>query len=246
MEGFQVRRFGIEIMNGSTSQRFSKKCNGSFRNRNFRTISRGRTTKLTYYIYIYIENQLKWKEVSHHIVLEGSHQIDFMINVLCVYSLKSVHVFFSWSSQRWFRISDSFFPRMFVGTCLTSPGSSPQKIYKPLKENTHHKSFLAVISWKNVDMFLFFVANKIIVFFLFGSFFTSFWFTPGSNMEGFFNTFCSLEIRLFLSNQPGGERPPRRNDASKVGHSILPPRDFLFGTKIPWWVKGEMGVIHSP
>lgn len=78
-----------------------------------------------------------------------------MINVLCVYSLKSVHVFFSWSSQRWFRISDSFFPRMFVGTCLTSPGSSPQKIYKPLKENTHHKSFLAVISWKNVDMFLF-------------------------------------------------------------------------------------------
>lgn len=160
MEGFQVRRFGIEIMNGSTSQRFSKKCNGSFRNRNFRTISRGRTTKLTYYIYIYIENQLKWKEVSHHIVLEGSHQIDFMINVLCVYSLKSVHVFFSWSSQRWFRISDSFFPRMFVGTCLTSPGSSPQKIYKPLKENTHHKSFLAVISWKNVDMFLFFCCQQ--------------------------------------------------------------------------------------
>lgn len=143
-----------------------------------------------------------------------------------------------------------FLTASFLG-CLLVPAWHHLDLL-PRKSTSHWRKILTTnLFWplyreKMWICFCFFVANKIIVFFLFGSFFTSFWFTPGSNMEGFFNTFCSLEIRLFLSNQPGGERPPRRNDASKVGHSILPPRDFLFGTKIPWWVKGEMGVIHSP
>ena len=94
---------------------------------------------------------------------------------------------------------------MFVGTFLTSPRSSPQKIYKPLRENAHHKSFLAVISFLMRICFWFFCCPQNLVF-LFGSFFYHVVFSspPVQKWKDFFGTFFSLEIRLFLSNPTGG------------------------------------------
>ena len=158
-----------------------------------------------------------------------------MINVFCVYSWKSVHVLFSWSSQRWFRISDSLFPRMLVGTFLTSPGSSPQKIYKPLRENAHHKSFLAVISFLMWIRFCFFCPKQV---FCLGSFFTMIFSShPLQKWKVFSATYLLPRNPIpFLSNPTGGGNRglqgammPARLDTQYYLQGLV------FGNKkIPW------------